>query len=188
MSSRDRAASETRSAAIRARCSKMFSTRKFHRPTPNASMASQSTPIPASTPPGPSLRERAIRPSSFTRLLFQGRRRYPLPELCYVTGCRILSPDGHEGKRIFLLKGKRWRKRYVSLNLVYSYWANLGGYREIGDARAYDDLLDDRARHHRIDHRRRRYPYAFAPDKRTISSRRPHFFHTGRNPDSLHLL
>ena len=52
----------------------------------------------------------------------------------------IRAPGGHEGKRIFLLKGKRWRKRYVSLNLVCSYWAHLGGYREIGDARAYDDL------------------------------------------------
>src|SRR5229473_3804862 len=188
MSSRGRAASETRSAAIRARCSRMFSTRKFRRPTPNASMASQSTPIPASTPPGPSLRERAIRPSSFTRLLFQGRRRYPLPELCYVIGCRILSPDGHKGKRIFLLKDKRWRKKYVSLNLVYSYWANLGRYREIGDARAHGDLLDDRARRHRIDPWRWRYPHVFAPDKRTISSRRPHFIHTGRDPGSLHLL
>src|SRR5580700_4797599 len=85
-------------------------------------------------------------------------------------------------------EGKRWKKKYVSLNLVYSYWANLGGYREIGDARAYNDLLDDRARHPRIDHRRRRYPHVFAADKRTISSRRPHFFHTGRDPDSLHLL
>jgi uncharacterized membrane protein YeaQ/YmgE (transglycosylase-associated protein family) len=32
------------------------------------------------------------------------------------------------------------------------------------------------------------YPHVFAPDKRTISSRRPHFFHTGRDPGSLHLL
>src|SRR5258708_2032445 len=79
-------------------------------------------------------------------------------------------------------------ERYVSLNLVYSYWARLGGYREIGDARAYDDLLDDRARHPRFDHRRRRYPYVFAAGKRTISSRRLHFFHTGCNLDSLHLL
>src|ERR1019366_3104991 len=85
-------------------------------------------------------------------------------------------------------ESKRWRKKYVSLNLVYSYWVNLGGYREIGDARAYNDLLDDRARHHRIDHRRLRYPHVFAPDKQTISSRRPHFFHTGRDPGSLHLL
>ena len=46
-------------------------------------------------------------------------------------------------------------KKYVSLNLVYFYWANLRGYREIGDARAHNDLLDDRARHHRINHRRR---------------------------------
>jgi len=37
-------------------------------------------------------------------------------------------------------EGKRWRKEYVSLNLVCSYWANLGGDREIGDARAHDDL------------------------------------------------
>src|ERR1035437_7310176 len=85
-------------------------------------------------------------------------------------------------------EGKRWGKKYVSLNLVCSYWANLWGYREIGDARAYDDLLDDHARHHRIDHRRRRYPHVFAPGKRSISSRRPHFLHTRRDPGSLHLL
>src|SRR5580700_4087330 len=76
----------------------------------------------------------------------------------------------------------------VSLNLVHSYWANLGGYREIGDACAHNDLLDDRARHPRIDHRWRRYPHVFAPDKRTIPSRRSHSFHTGRDPGSLHLL
>src|ERR1035441_10162780 len=79
-------------------------------------------------------------------------------------------------------KGKCWRRKYVSLNLVRSYWANLGGYREIGDARAFNDVLDDRARHHRIDHRRQRYPHVFAPEERTISSRRPHFLHTGRDP------
>jgi hypothetical protein len=64
----------------------------------------------------------------------------------------------------------------------------LGAYRKIGDARAYDDLLDDRSRHHRIDPRRGRNPHVFAPGQRTISSRWPHFFHVGRNPDSLHLL
>src|SRR5216683_880326 len=99
---------------------------------------------------------------------------------------------GHPGSKMEIpAEGKRWGKlgeKYVSLNLVYSYRANLGGHREIGDARAHNDLLDDRARHHRIDHRRRRYSHVFAPDKRTISSRRPHFFHTGRDPDSLHLL
>src|SRR3984893_12551172 len=79
-------------------------------------------------------------------------------------------------------------ERYVSLCLVYSYWVNLGRYREIGDARAPNDLLDDRARYHRIDHRRRRDPHVFAPDERTISSRRPHSFHTGRDPGSLPLL
>jgi hypothetical protein len=86
------------------------------------------------------------------------------------------------------LEGKRWRKKLVSLNLVYSDWANLGGYREIGDARAHNDLLDNRARHLRIDPWGCRYPHVFAPDKQTISSRRPDFFHTGRDPDSLHLL
>src|SRR5216684_8910063 len=101
-------------------------------------------------------------------------------------GC-ILT--GHPGSKMEIpAEGKRWRKKYVSLNLVCSYWANLGRYREIGDARAHDDLLDDRARHHRRDNRRRRYTHVFAPDKRTISSRRPHFFHTGREPGSLHLL
>jgi len=85
-------------------------------------------------------------------------------------------------------EAKRRRKKYVSLNLVCSYWANLGGYRKIGDAHAHDDLLDDRARHHRINHRRRRYPHALAPDKQPISSRRPHLLHTGRDPGSFHLL
>src|ERR1039457_2392501 len=97
----------------------------------------------------------------------------------------IAKPLGYTRRRS---EGKRWRKKYASLDLVHSHWADLGGYREIGDARAYDDLLDDRARHHRIDHRRRRYPHVFAPDKRTISSRRPHFFHNRRDPDSLPLL
>ena len=61
-----------------------------------------------------------------------------------------------------------------------------GDYREIGDARAHDDFLDNRARHHRIDHRRRGYPLVFAAD-RTISSRRNHFFHTWRDLASLRL-
>src|ERR1035438_6716310 len=78
-------------------------------------------------------------------------------------------------------EGRRWRKKHVSPNLVHSYWANLGGYREIGDAHAHDDLLDDRARHHRIDHRRRCYPFVISREERTISSRRPHFLHTGRD-------
>src|ERR1700730_14943912 len=85
-------------------------------------------------------------------------------------------------------EGKRWRKRYVPPGLVYSHWANLGGYREIPDARAHDDLLDDRAGHRRIDDRRWYYPHVFASDKRTISSRRPHFFHAGRDPGPIHLL
>ncbi len=46
----------------------------------------------------------------------------------------------------------------------------------------------NRARHNRIDHRRRRHPHVFAAWKRTISSRWPHFFHPGRDPGSLHLL
>ena len=62
-------------------------------------------------------------------------------------------------------EGKRWRKKRVSLNLVYSDWANFGSCREIGDARAHNALLDDRARHHRIDHRGRRYPNVLAPGK-----------------------
>ena len=38
------------------------------------------------------------------------------------------------------------------------------------------------------DHRRRRYSHVFTPDKRTISSRRPHFFDTGCDPGSVRLL
>src|ERR1700687_5221999 len=82
----------------------------------------------------------------------------------------------------------RWREKRVSFDLVYSHRANFRGYCEIGDARSYNDVLDDRARHPRIDHRRSRYPHVFAPEKRTISSRRPRFFHTWRDPDSLRLL
>ena len=61
-----------------------------------------------------------------------------------------------------------------------------GDYCEIGDACAHDDFLDNRARHHRIDHRRRGYPHVFAAD-RTISSRRNHFFHAWRDLASLRL-
>src|SRR5438034_5023462 len=86
-----------------------------------------------------------------------------------------------------LSAGKQRRKNYDSLNLVHSCWVDRGGYREISDARAHDDFLDNRARHHRIDHRRRGYPHVFAPDNWTISSRRPHFFHTWRDPGSLRL-
>ena len=65
-------------------------------------------------------------------------------------------------------------------------WVNRRSYCEIGAARAHDDFLDDRARHHRIDHRRRGYSLVFAAN-RTISSCRHHFFHTRRDPGSLHL-
>src|SRR5580693_4073790 len=79
-------------------------------------------------------------------------------------------------------------KKHVSLNLVRSYWANLGSYRERRHACAHNAFLDCRSWHHRRNHRRRRHPHVFAPDKRTISSRRPHFFHTGRNSGSVPLL
>ena len=41
---------------------------------------------------------------------------------------------------------------------------------------------------HRIDPRGRRYPHVFAPEKRTLSSCRPHFFYARGDRDSLHLL
>src|SRR5438094_1340209 len=84
-----------------------------------------------------------------------------------------------------LSAGKQRRKNYASLNLVHSCRVDRGGYSEIRHARAHDNFLDNRARHHRIDHRRRGYPHVFAPDNRTISSRRPYFFHTWRDPGSL---
>src|ERR1017187_1651189 len=93
-----------------------------------------------------------------------------------------------KSKMEFPAEGEGWRKKYVSANLVYSYRVTLGGYREIGDARAYNDRLDDRARHHRIDHRRQRYPHVYAPDKPTISSRRPHFTQTARERRAKALL
>src|ERR1700719_2555801 len=98
----------------------------------------------------------------------------------------------HHHRKPWLIVGdalkQTMEERYVSLCLVYSHWANLGRHREIGDACAHYDLLDDRARYHRIDHRRRRDPHVFAPNERTISSRRPHSFHTRRDPRSLPLL
>ena len=81
--------------------------------------------------------------------------------------------------------------RFVSIRGYHKFsWRieRRGRDREIGHARAHDDFLDNRARHHRIDHRRRRYPHLLAPLKRTVSSRRSHIFHSRRDPDSLHLL
>jgi hypothetical protein len=86
-----------------------------------------------------------------------------------------------------LSAGKRRRENCDSLNLVHCCWVDRGGYREISDARAHDDFLDNRAGHHRVDHRRRGYPHVFAPDNRTIPSHRPHFFHTWRDPGPLRL-
>src|SRR5215471_1910662 len=77
------------------------------------------------------------------------------------------------------------RKNYASLNLVHRCWIDRGDHREIGDARAHDALLDNRAWYHRVDHRRRRYPPVVSFDDRTISSRRPHFFHNWGDPGSL---
>ena len=77
-------------------------------------------------------------------------------------------------------------ENYASLNLVHHCWVDLGDHREIGAARAHDDFLDNRAWHHRIDYRRRRYAPVFAAD-RTISSRRHHFFHAWGDPGSLPL-
>ena len=85
-------------------------------------------------------------------------------------------------------EGKTWRKRNVSPTLVFDYRATRRAYLEIGDARAHDPLLDNRARHRRIGPRRRHYSHGFAREKRTISSGWPDFFYTGRDPGSLHLL
>src|ERR1035438_961354 len=85
-------------------------------------------------------------------------------------------------------EGKTWRERYVSLTLVFDYRATRRAYLEIRDARASDPHVDNRARCHRIAPRRRRYPPGFSLQERTISSSRPHFFYTGCNPGSLHLL
>src|ERR1700690_2519573 len=86
------------------------------------------------------------------------------------------------------LEGQRGRASRVSLGLVRSHWADLGGSREIGDARPHHPVLDDRPRHRWTDPGGRRPPPVFAPEKREVPSRRNHFFHAGRDPDSLHLL
>ena len=64
-----------------------------------------------------------------------------------------------------VLRANEEGKKHVSLDLVRSDWASLGLHREIGDARAHNALLDGRAGYHRVDHRRRRFPYVFTPDK-----------------------
>ena len=92
---------------------------------------------------------------------------------------------GHSRRRS---EGKRWREKYVSLNLVYFYWANLG---VIAKSVMHEHLTIFRTIVLGIIGSiigGRRYPHVFAPDKRTISSRRPHFFYTGRDPGSLYFL
>jgi len=96
----------------------------------------------------------------------------------------IAKPRGYTRRRS---ECKRWRYKYFHVHLVFSLGL-IRSYRRSVMPVSYDDLLDDRARHHRIDHRRRFTQMFFAPDKRTISSRRSHFFHLGADPDSLHLL
>jgi hypothetical protein len=52
------------------------------------------------------------------------RTRHPINAIGKtMVHCQTL---GHTRRRS---GGMRWRKKYVSLNLVYLYWANLGGYR-----------------------------------------------------------
>ena len=101
----------------------------------------------------------------------------------------------YQGKSLYQVRAKsnnsrtqRWRNKHVSLNLVRSHRTYFWSHRKIGDACAHDHFLDDRARHHWIDLRGRPYPYVLTPDQPAISSRRPAFFHSGSNPDSLHLL
>src|SRR5258708_40174247 len=99
----------------------------------------------------------------------------------------MINPAQTSGSQA-IIRRQTEEEKYVSPDLVCSYWADLGLYREIGDARTHDDVLDDRAGHHRIHPRRRRYPDVFAPVQPAISSRWSHFFHAGRDPGPLYLL
>ena len=92
------------------------------------------------------------------------------------------------GESACSMSSRRAEVNYVSSNLVYSGWVNRRRDREICHAYPHDDFLDDCARHHWIDHRRRRHPHVFAAGNRTIPSRRPHFFHARGDPGSLYLL
>ncbi len=120
----------------------------------------------------------------------------------FFTAARLYLPEGTPSNSIQALRFLRLSSfliltSYFLLVLVasappcelifFSFEKSLVNCETIGDARAHDDFLDNRARHHRIDHRRRGYPHVFAPDNRTISSRRPHFFYTGRDPGPLRL-
>src|SRR5438874_11694040 len=79
-------------------------------------------------------------------------------------------------------------ENYASLNLVHSCWTDRGGDCEIGHACAHDYFLDHRARHHRIDHRRRSHSHVFTTGQCAIPSGWSHFFHPGSDSGSLHLL
>src|SRR5437588_856890 len=79
-------------------------------------------------------------------------------------------------------------ENYASLNLVHSCWTDRGGDCEIGHACAHDYFLDHRARHHRIDHRRRSHSHVFTTGQCAIPSGWSHFFHPGSDSGSLRLL
>src|ERR1051325_1405389 len=71
--------------------------------------------------------------------------------------------------------------RYVSFDLVHSRGANRGSYRAVCYGSAPDALLDDCARHHRIDRRRRDYTHALPPGERAITPPAWFFLHSARS-------
>ena len=85
-----------------------------------------------------------------------------LPRILEKMNRQELENKGNQVDKLFWRILLRMDKKHVSLDLVCSDWASLGCQREIRDARAF---LDNRARHHRIDPRRRRGSHVFALDQ-----------------------
>jgi hypothetical protein len=105
-------------------------------------------------------------------------------------GAVMLGHTKHDHSRplALLTAMQRQLRKYVSPHLVHHCRFNCGRDRQIGHARAHDDLLDNHARNHWVDRWRGRHPHIFASGRRTLSSRRPYLFDTWRDPRSVHLL
>src|SRR5438046_6853479 len=82
---------------------------------------------------------------------------------------------------------KLFVKAYASPHLVYPGRLDRGRHSEVRDARAYDHLLDHRARYYRLHHRRGRNSHVRSADKPTLSSCRLHSVDSGCNSNPIRL-
>src|SRR5436305_4199640 len=90
-------------------------------------------------------------------------------------------------RRINLQNNERLTK-YASPHLVYPDRFNRWSHSQVGDARAHDDLLDHRARYHRLHHWRRRDAHVRAAGRSAFSPCWPPARDVGCNSCSIRLL